>query len=215
MGRMARKKSGGRGGTRMSSGGKGRAWHTTSFLAGLLLGAAGALLVTQAPDGVSEQVASLQDSADFLPYGGSEELTFTFDDLLRNSEVPSDLPPPDLADGAQAEEEAAPPPSQPRPPAAPPKARAEARTEENRAPPAAQPRRFQIQAASFRRVEDAEQLRAKLMLQALPAQTARVELASGAWHRVIVGPIESEPEAKRVMNLLREQKLAAMWIKRG
>lgn len=153
------------------------------------------MLATQAPDYVSEQVASLPDSAAFLPGGGDGELTFTFDDLLKNSEVPSDLPPPQPEEDAESASAPVQPPAQAQ-------------------PPAAAPRSFQIQAASFRRKEDAEQLRAKLILQALPVRTAQVDLDSGAWHRVIVGPIASEPEAKRVMNLLRQQKLAAMWIKR-
>ena len=55
----------------------------------------------------------------------------------------------------------------------------------------------------------------QLILQGLAAATARVDLNSGAWYRVTVGPIESATEAKSVMNNLREQKLDAIWIKRS
>ena len=77
------------------------------------------------------------------------------------------------------------------------------------------PREYVIQAASFRDVDDAEQLRAYLTLQALPVEMARVQLDSGAWYRVIVGPMATSVEANRVMTRLRDQNLSAIWIKRG
>ena len=202
---MAKRVSGGRAGKRGASGagrGKGSAWHTPSFLIGALVGLAGGLAMTQAPSYLAEQVESLPAAAPLLASGETEELTFRFDDLLKNSEVPAN--PERYGPGAPAES--------PVPAAA--DAAAPDQAQPIRRQPL-QPQAFHIQAASFRRPEDAEQLRARLMLQALPAAVARVEIDSGAWHRVTVGPIDSAEEAKRIMNLLREQDLSAMWIKRS
>ena len=193
---MATKASGGKRGASAARRRKGAAWHTPSFLVGALLGLAGGLAATQAPDYLAEQMDNLPVAVPLLSSGESEELTFRFDDLLKNSEVPAN--PERYGPGAPSD--------------APVSPSADAATPIE--PPAA-PQAFHIQAASFRREEDAEQLRAKLILQALPAATARVEIDSGAWHRVTVGPIESAGEAKRIMNLLREQDLSAMWIKRS
>ena len=202
---MAKRVSGGRAGKRGASGagrGKGSAWHTPSFLIGALVGLAGGLAVTQAPSYLAEQVESLPAAAPLLASGETEELTFRFDDLLKNSEVPAN--PERYGPGAPAESPA---------PASADAAAPDQAQPIRRQP--LQPQAFHIQAASFRRPEDAEQLRARLMLQALPAAVARVEIDSGAWHRVTVGPIDSAEEAKRIMNLLREQDLSAMWIKRS
>lgn len=202
---MAKRVSGGRAGKRGASGagrGKGSAWHTPSFLIGALVGLAGGLAMTQAPSYLAEQVESLPAAAPLLASGETEELTFRFDDLLKNSEVPAN--PERYGPGAPAESPA---------PASADAAAPDQAQPIRRQP--LQPQAFHIQAASFRRPEDAEQLRARLMLQALPAAVARVEIDSGAWHRVTVGPIDSAEEAKRIMNLLREQDLSAMWIKRS
>ena len=166
-----------------------------SFLVGAVLGLAGGLAATQAPSYLAEQMDNLPAPPPLLSSGETEELTFRFDDLLKNSEVPAN--PERYGPGASSPSPAA----------------AEEKVPD--APQALPVQAFHIQAASFRREEDAEQLRARLMLQALPAVTARVEIDSGAWHRVTVGPIESAEEAKRIMNLLREQDLSAMWIKRS
>lgn len=202
---MAKRVSGGRAGKRGASGAgraKRSAWHTPSFLIGALVGLAGGLAVTQAPSYLAEQVESLPAAAPLLASGETEELTFRFDDLLKNSEVPAN--PERYGPGAPAESPA---------PASADAAAPDQAQPIRRQP--LQPQAFHIQAASFRRPEDAEQLRARLMLQALPAAVARVEIDSGAWHRVTVGPIDSAEEAKRIMNLLREQDLSAMWIKRS
>ena len=193
--RMAAKASGGKRSGGAARRGKAAAWHLPSFLVGAVLGLAGGLAATQAPSYFANQVESLSSSVPLLPSGDTEELTFRFDDLLKNSEVPAN--PERYGPGAPA----------PSP--------AEAEVKAPDAPQALPVQAFHIQAASFRREEDAEQLRARLMLQALPAATARVEIDSGAWHRVTVGPIESADEAKRIMNLLRDQDLSAMWIKRS
>ncbi len=171
-------------------------WHTPSFMAGILFAAAGFTLVTQAPDYFSEGIANLPDPSAVLEGDESEQLDFKFTDLLEGSEVPAH---PEKY-GPALPLASDPPASQP---------------SEETAPQANEGQPIYIQAASFRDLADAENLRAQLILQGLAAATARVDLNSGAWYRVTVGPIESATEAKSVMNNLREQKLDAIWIKRS
>ena len=163
-------------------------WHTPSFIAGILFAAAGFTLVTQAPDYFSEGVAKLPTPSAVLGGDESEQLDFRFTDLLEGSEVPVH---PERYGPAQ------PLISEP---------------SEGTALEADERQPIYIQAASFRDLTDAESLRAQLILQGLAAATARVDLNSGAWYRVTVGPIDSATEAKKVMNNLRKQKLGAIQV---
>ena len=76
------------------------------------------------------------------------------------------------------------------------------------------PAEFLIQAASFRDADDAETLRAQLLLQDLPVDMTRVSLPDGNWYRVIVGPYDSQTRAIRALTKLREQDLRAIMLKR-
>ncbi|MEM9741619.1 MAG: SPOR domain-containing protein [Pseudomonadota bacterium] len=71
-----------------------------------------------------------------------------------------------------------------------------------------------LQAASFRTQDEANRLRADLLLLDLPAQTAPVELSNGRWIRVTVGPFASATDANRAMTALRQRDIAPIWIKR-
>ena len=166
-------------------------WHTPSFIAGILFAAVGFTLVTQAPDYFSEGVVQMPDPSALLGGEESGQLDFKFPDLLERSEVP-----------AHPEKYSPAPPVAPKPP-------------EETVPDVDEEQPIYIQAASFRDFADAESLRAQLILQGLAVATARVDLNSGAWYRVTVGPIESTSEAKSIMNSLREQKLNAIWVKRS
>ena len=166
-------------------------WHTPSFMAGILFAAVGFTLVTQAPGYFAEGIARLPAPSAVLGGDESEQLDFKFPDLLEGSEVPAD---PEKYGPAQPEA---------------------AQSPEGTAPEADEQQPIYIQAASFRDLADAESLRAQLILQGFAAATARVDLSSGAWYRVTVGPIDSATEARSIMNSLREQKLDAMWIKRS
>jgi cell division protein FtsN len=73
---------------------------------------------------------------------------------------------------------------------------------------------YLLQAASFRRAEDADKLRASLILMQLPAAMAKVQLDSGAWYRVLVGPFSSRTDAQRAVNQLREQNVPVMWVQK-
>ncbi len=69
---------------------------------------------------------------------------------------------------------------------------------------------FTIQAASFRELRDAENLRASLLLENLPAQTVRSDVNGARWYRVVVGPFERRVDADRAMTRLRQQGLTAI-----
>ena len=75
------------------------------------------------------------------------------------------------------------------------------------------PGEYLLQAAAFRSSEDAERLRANLLMLNLPAETGRVDIASGTWYRVIVGPYDSQVKAERALTRLRENNLSALLIK--
>lgn len=78
-------------------------------------------------------------------------------------------------------------------------------------PPASAPEIFTLQAASFRSANDANRLRAELLLMDIPASTSSSSLADGVWYRVTVGPFTNKAEAERAMTRLREQKITAIW----
>lgn len=71
---------------------------------------------------------------------------------------------------------------------------------------------YSIQAASFRDRNDAEKLRASLLLEGLPAKTSYSEVNGSRWYRVAVGPFIKRVEADRAITRLREQKLSPIWI---
>jgi cell division protein FtsN len=73
---------------------------------------------------------------------------------------------------------------------------------------------YLIQAASFASMDDAESLRARLILIGLPVRTTAVQVANKPWYRVTVGPFPSQTNATRAMTQLHELNLDALLIKR-
>ena len=67
-----------------------------------------------------------------------------------------------------------------------------------------------IQAASFRSFEDAEKLRAELMLENLEVHTERISASGGTWYRVLVGPFTQKVDVDRAMTKLRQRNLSAI-----
>jgi len=72
---------------------------------------------------------------------------------------------------------------------------------------------YSIQAASFRDKRDADQLRARLLLENLPAATSASRVNGQTWYRVVVGPFNGRREADRAMTRLREQGLSAIRLR--
>jgi cell division protein FtsN len=73
---------------------------------------------------------------------------------------------------------------------------------------------YLIQAASFQAMDDAESLRAQLILIDLPVRTNAVRVGDMPWYRVTVGPFLSQVQAGRAMTRLRQLNLDAFLIKR-
>ena len=172
-------------------------------MAGILLGAGGVALAALAPGFYSEQFAKLPA---LMPGQDDLDVVFEFPELLRDSEVPID---PALYGDPQA-----PAPSAGAD-AAPPMAASPDEDAPLAAPVPARAARIFIQAASFRNADDADQLRAQLLLQSLPVKMEQVVLDSGTWHRITVGPLESPSEANNIMARLRQQNLSAIRVNPG
>lgn len=74
---------------------------------------------------------------------------------------------------------------------------------------------FLVQAGSFETPDDADRMRASLLLLGLSVSTRPVTLDSGAtWHRVLVGPFDSETDTRRAITRLREQDIEPLLLKR-
>jgi len=73
---------------------------------------------------------------------------------------------------------------------------------------------YLLQAASFRDSEDADTLRAQLLLLSLPTRVDQVQLDNGRWYRVTVGPFSSQADAQRAMTRLRQHNLGAVLRKK-
>lgn len=192
---------------RQSKSRKRRGLHGPSVLTGFLLGAGGVGLVALAPGFLSDQFAKLPV---VTPGQDDLDVVFEFDELLRQSEVP--VNPGSYADPAATGNTT---PVQPDPGDAAPSATPWA---DEAGPSTAAPAtatRIYIQAASFRDATEADQLRAKLLLHGLPVNMEQVDLENRAWHRVMVGPVESATEAQKIVDRLHEQNLSAITVKRG
>lgn len=74
---------------------------------------------------------------------------------------------------------------------------------------------YMLQAASLRSREDAEAMRARLILDGLSAPVLVVRHPDGgARHRVLVGPFEEEQPMRRVQETLRAKDIAALAMRR-
>jgi cell division septation protein DedD len=209
-------------------------FHAPSFSAGVVMGAVVVLGAAYLPELLGGPVRDPGLPA--APADTRPKLTFEFDHLLRNSEVAADPEPyhsaprvrtsPMAADAsvpvsepmtnAEAVQNVAVPRVDPAVTEEPavsiaPAAAAPAMVPvaEPAAPVAAET--FTLQAASFRSADDANRLRAALLLMDLPATMTTSSLGDGVWYRVSVGPFSDRAEAERAMSRLREQNIAAIW----
>ena len=74
---------------------------------------------------------------------------------------------------------------------------------------------YLLQAGSFRNSNDADQLRAQLLLLNLMATVEKARTRSGdTWHRVLVGPFESRSKLAKARSILASQEISSLLLKR-
>lgn len=72
-----------------------------------------------------------------------------------------------------------------------------------------------LQVGSFRNAEDADGLRARMILLGLDAYTRPGEVKGEFWHRVLVGPLDSDLKLNRAQDTLAEAGIEAIPLKLG
>lgn len=78
-----------------------------------------------------------------------------------------------------------------------------------------EPREYVLHAAQFLREEDAQVMQAELLLDGFPVSlTTRPRDLGGAWHRILVGPYASEPDAQQALGQLRDRDIPAQILAR-
>lgn len=169
-----------------SPAGQGRLFHVPSFSIGLILGATVVLATAYLPEYLSSQQPALPvaKTAPRATEPATPPLTFEFDTLLRST------PPPVVVERVASADADAPLIAD------------------------GEPVEYLLQAASFRSRDDADRLRAELLLLDLPAATGEVTVGSGIWYRVTVGPFADQQTAQGAMTRLRDRNLTAILVKR-
>lgn len=76
-----------------------------------------------------------------------------------------------------------------------------------------EPSAYVLQAGSFRNPEDADRLRAELILMGMEVFTREIDKDGVKWHRVLVGPIDSKVEMDRLRRQLAEADIASISLK--
>ena len=72
-----------------------------------------------------------------------------------------------------------------------------------------------LQVGSFRNAEDADGMRAQMILLGLEAYTRPGEVKGEFWHRVLVGPLDSDIKLNRAQDKLAEAGIEAIPLKLG
>lgn len=71
-----------------------------------------------------------------------------------------------------------------------------------------------LQAGSFKAPQDADRLRASLLLLGFEVETRSVTLDGNLWHRVVVGPFASSKDLRRAQSRLRTEDIDAIPLSR-
>ena len=74
-------------------------------------------------------------------------------------------------------------------------------------------RAWVLQAGSFRRQEDADTLRAELILMGMDVYIKTVKKDGQTWHRVMVGPMDTQLELTRSRNKLAENNIQSISLR--
>ncbi len=67
-----------------------------------------------------------------------------------------------------------------------------------------------LQVGSFQNPNDADQLRAELILMGMDVVIKKIDVEGVSWHRVIVGPFEQELERNRAQDTLAQAQISAI-----
>ena len=70
--------------------------------------------------------------------------------------------------------------------------------------------RFVLQAGSFRQFAQADEMKARLALMGMHADIREVRVNGETFHRVFLGPFDSEAQANRALDRLRRENIEAM-----
>lgn len=74
--------------------------------------------------------------------------------------------------------------------------------------------RYILQVGSFKDFKEADKLKARLAFLGIQVNIEKVTLnTSDVWHRVRVGPIQSEREMNKIRNQLRQQQIEPIMLK--
>ena len=73
--------------------------------------------------------------------------------------------------------------------------------------------RYMLQAGSFRRASEAENMKARLALLGIESSIQHVTVGGDDWHRVRIGPFTSMRQVKRTRDLLRRNRINAIPVK--
>ena len=72
---------------------------------------------------------------------------------------------------------------------------------------------YRLQAGSFRSADDAERLRASLLLEGLTAYRQESTVNGSTWHRVFVGPFTDRSKMNKAQDLLAERSISPLVLK--
>lgn len=83
-------------------------------------------------------------------------------------------------------------------------------------PPPASPAQGEpviLQIGSFRRFEQADEMKARISLLGLSPQVHEVQVEGETWHRVFVGPFTDEDDVARALDRLRSENIEALRLR--
>ncbi len=73
---------------------------------------------------------------------------------------------------------------------------------------------FKMQCASFKNLDDAETLKARIAFAGFESQISTVNGQNGLWHKVVLGPFERKREAEKTRHILRRNEIRGceIWL---
>ena len=77
------------------------------------------------------------------------------------------------------------------------------------------PGAYILQAGSFRRMQDADRVRALIALQGVESKIEKVTVDNDTWHRVRIGPISNLQKLEETRSKLRQAQIEALVIRVG